>query len=321
MVLSLGSNGPLVRQLEQRLKDLGFYTGSIDGVFGGGLQSATKNLQAARGLPVTGVVDETTWQLLFPADPSLETQMLARSVASRCLALTGSFETSAGAPECFSAVRGNFDGQGISYGTLQWNFGQATLQPLLAGMLDRHLDVMQTVFHEDLSDIQTMLVGPVPNQLKWACSIQSSSHFTVFEPWKGLFSALGRTPEFQAVQLEHALKYQQDAMNLCTQYSIATERGLALMFDIAVQNWSIDQTTHGLIMSDFAALPAEANPLDNEAARLRIIANRRADAAKPSSAADVRNRKLPIANGQGTVHGIADALAQQFGIRLVPFTE
>ena len=70
MVLSLGSNGPLVRQLEQRLKDLGLYTGAIDGIFGGGVQSATKNLQAVRGLPVNGVVDEATWQVLLPDQSS-----------------------------------------------------------------------------------------------------------------------------------------------------------------------------------------------------------------------------------------------------------
>ncbi len=319
MVLSLGSNGPLVRQLEQRLKDLGLYTGAIDGIFGGGVQSATKNLQTARGLPVNGVVDEATWQLLFPDQTSIENQMLARPIASRCLALTGSFETSAGAPECFSALRGNFDGQGISFGTLQWNLGQATLQPMLWAMLDQHADVMQSVFHDNLGGLQTMLAGPVENQLNWAASIQDRNTFTVYEPWKGLFSALGRTPEFQAVQLAHATNYQRTALELCAEYKVVTERALALMFDIAVQNGSIDDKTRTCILTDFAKLPSNSDPLASEVTRLQIISNRRAEAGKATSVEDIRRRKLTVANGQGTVHGISYDLEQQFGIRLTPF--
>jgi hypothetical protein len=43
------------------------------------------------------------------------------------LAITGRFET-AGDP--FTAVAGDFDGQGLSCGVLQWNVGQGTLQKL-----------------------------------------------------------------------------------------------------------------------------------------------------------------------------------------------
>jgi hypothetical protein len=43
------------------------------------------------------------------------------------LAITGGFETS-GDP--FAAVAGDFDGQGLSCGVLQWNIGQGTLQTL-----------------------------------------------------------------------------------------------------------------------------------------------------------------------------------------------
>ncbi len=308
-----------MRQLEQRLKDLGLYTGAIDGIFGGGVQSATKNLQASRDLPINGVVDEATWQLLFPDQTSIENQMLARPIASRCLALTGSFETSRGAPECFSALNGNFDGQGISFGALQWNLGQATLQPMLSAMLDQHAEVMQSVFHDNLGGLQTMLDASVENQLNWAASIQDPHTFAVYEPWKGLFSALGRTPEFQAIELAHATNYQRTALALCAEYKVVTERALALMFDIAVQNGSIENKTRMLILGDFAKLPSHSDPLVSEVARLQIISIRRAEAAKAAFVDDIRCRKLTIANGQGTVHGISYDLEQQFGIRLTPF--
>jgi hypothetical protein len=42
-----------------------------------------------------------------------------------CLKISGSFEN--GAPD-YHGVTGNFDGQGISVGVLQWNAGQGSLQ-------------------------------------------------------------------------------------------------------------------------------------------------------------------------------------------------
>lgn len=44
------------------------------------------------------------------------------------LLITGDFETS-GDP--FAAITGDFDGQGISCGVLQWNIGQGSLQPMI----------------------------------------------------------------------------------------------------------------------------------------------------------------------------------------------
>jgi hypothetical protein len=60
------------------------------------------------------------------------------------------------------------------------------------------------------------------------------------------------------------------------------------------------------------ALPAEKQ----EAERLRIIANRRSEAANARWVEDVRERKLCIANGGGTVHGIDYDLEGQFGLGL-----
>ena len=53
-----------------------------------------------------------------------------------------------------------------------------------------------------------------------------------------------------------------------------------------------------------------------EVTKMRIVANRRADAAKPEWVEDVRARKLCCANGVGVVHGIEYDLENQFGISL-----
>src|SRR6202044_3973849 len=135
-------------------------------------------------------------------------------------------------------------------------------------------------------------------------------------PWKGLFKSLGRAPEFQAIQVEHAAAIHSAAVGLCARFGVTTERAVALMFDIRVQNNSISADTETQIRTDFAAIPAETAPLDVEVARLRSIANRRADASRPQFVEDVRARKLAIANGWGTVHGVVYDLERQFGIRL-----
>ena len=59
-------------------------------------------------------------------------------------------------------------------------------------------------------------------------------------------------------------------------------------------------------------------PDELEVMKMRIVANRRADAAKPEWAEDVRARKLCCADGSGVVHGIEYDLENQFGISLKP---
>ena len=319
MNLQLGSTGADVSQLEQRLKDLNLYTGSVDGMFGGGVEAAVKSFQTANGLGHDGVVGPQTWAALFPGAAPPATPLLGAPVGERCLALSGAFETSTGFPDCFCGLTGDFDGMGMSYGVIQWNIGQGTLQPLFSDMISAHEDVMANIFHDNLDPLKNLLSSPTEAQLEWARSIQDPIRHAIFEPWKGLFLALGRTQEFQDIQLAHAQIKQQLASALCQRFGVTTERAFALMFDICVQNGSIASDTDAQIRTDFAAIPADADPTEAEVARLQSIANRRAEAAKPAFVEDVRTRKLTIANGVGTVHGVPYNLEQQFGIRLQPF--
>lgn len=63
-VLRNGSEGQAVRNLQQRLKDLKYYTGSVDGSFGGGTETALKDFQRANGLTADGVAGERTLSAL-----------------------------------------------------------------------------------------------------------------------------------------------------------------------------------------------------------------------------------------------------------------
>ena len=322
MLLHLGSTLADVGRLEVRLGELGLFSGAPDNVYGGGVESAVKAFQKSKGLPPDGVVGDQTWAALFPGTeaPAVNPLVNARLV-QRCLALTGTFETSTGIPDCYAGLSGDFDGQGISFGVAQWNIGQGTLQPLLAEMIAQHEDVMNGLFHDRLDAFRTMLAAPRAAQLAWARGIQDPVRHSLFEPWNGLFKALGRTPEFQAIQVGHAGQIYQAALQLCARFGVTTERGAALMFDIRVQNYSISAATEAKIRADFAAMAGGSAPMDAEIAKLRSIANRRAEASSARFVEDVRVRKLTIANGEGTVHGVPYDLERQFGIGLRNVTE
>ena len=58
--LSKGCKGPDVTELQQRLKSLGYYSGSIDGDFGPVTDAAVRAYQAAVGIYVDGIVGPIT---------------------------------------------------------------------------------------------------------------------------------------------------------------------------------------------------------------------------------------------------------------------
>ncbi len=314
----LHSQGPEVAQLQTRLKALGLYAGPIDADFGGGTLAAVKAFQQANGLPVDGQVGPQTWAALFAGETIVEPEIVRQPLAYRCLALTGSFETGTAPPDCFAGLSGDFDGQGLSFGVLQWNLGQGSLQPLLAEIDCTQPALTGRIFDTHYAEFQAMLGLDRDDQLLWARSIQDRATFRLVEPWAGMFKTLGRAREFQSIETTYAQQLYQDATVLCGLYGVSSERAVALMFDIKVQNGSINTVVQAQIQRDVAGLDAALQGDDLEVARLQIIANRRAEAANPQWVEDVRQRKLTIANGTGVVHGRRYDLATQYGVRLTP---
>jgi hypothetical protein len=312
MTMQRGSSGDNVRKLQLRLKELDLYRDNADGNFGGGTESAVKVFQRNQGLTVDGRVGPATWAAFFPDHEPPVSPLLGQPLELRCLALSSSFETGTMPPECFCGVTGDFDGQGISFGALQWNLGQGTLQPLLTDVFAEHTDLCRDIFHEHFDVITALSSSSRPEQLAFARSIQNLAKFRISEPWHGMLRQLGLTPEFQKIQATHARKIFAKAQSMCTEFGLTTERGVALMFDICVQNSSISAVVKAQILSDFASLPNKSD----QVGRMRAIAMRRSAAVRAQFVADVRTRKLTIVDGEGTVHGIPYNLEEQFGLRL-----
>lgn len=56
----LGSRGDEVRSIQKKLKSLGYYTGSVDGIYGVGTQSAVKAFQKNCGITSDGIAGQKT---------------------------------------------------------------------------------------------------------------------------------------------------------------------------------------------------------------------------------------------------------------------
>jgi hypothetical protein len=315
----IGATGPEVARIQQQLTRLGFYNGPIDGSYGGGTYAAVHTFQRARGIEGDGVVGPRTWSVLFDGSAIPAPAVAAEPLATRCLALTASFETESAAPECFAGLAGDFDGMGMSFGVLQWNVGSGSLPPLLQSIDAEHPGVLDAVFQERASELRRVLASSRVDQLAWARSIQDPATFRLSEPWRGMFKTLGRRPECIGAQTAAASERYRRALAMCADYGLWSERAAALMFDVVVQNGGILDATRARIESDFAAIPDDSRD-EREVARMVVVANRRAEAARPQFVEDVRQRKLTIARGEGTVHGRHYDLAEDFGIVLRPIS-
>ena len=59
-VLKQGSTGDKVSEMQRKLKNWGYYDGSVDGIFGSGTREAVKYFQRTNGLTADGVVGSAT---------------------------------------------------------------------------------------------------------------------------------------------------------------------------------------------------------------------------------------------------------------------
>lgn len=64
-VLTVGASGDEVTRLQQRLKDLGYLSGKVDGKFGGGTKRAVIAFQRRNGLDTDGAAGEKTLEKLY----------------------------------------------------------------------------------------------------------------------------------------------------------------------------------------------------------------------------------------------------------------
>lgn len=201
-------------------------------------------------------------------------------------------------------LAGNFDGQVMSWGPLQWNLGQGTLQPLLKRMLDIDegtvTDILGSAFVTALQEDR--IVRFVQENVLRA-------NQTPERGWRDVFAELADTRIAQVAFREHAGWYVDRATRDATRLRLVSERAWVFCLDVAVQNGGIRVRDH---------LPTYWGSLTKEHVQewqhLKALAKAVSAGSNARWRHDVLTRKLTIAVRTGTVHGRRHDIFEDFRI-------
>jgi hypothetical protein len=220
------------------------------------------------------------------------------------LSITGKFEGSG-----YDNVTGNFDGEGLSAGILQWNYGCGSLQPLLKLYQDTHGSI--TGFPEDINASAHMSTG---DGIAFARTMQDqTSHIT--PEWKASWRAFLSSPEVIAVQQKYCQKAASAADKLSVDWGMNSTRAFCWFFDLVVNNGGLKGVTKpkGTVGEVKQALDTWATKQNKklwsvmesteEMKILFVAAYERTKLSRTEFRVDTFNRKATIAMGKGFVHG------------------
>jgi hypothetical protein len=265
--------GEIIRKIQQGLQQEGFYRDTIDNVFGDKTEQALVAFQQQKGLPTTGKVDAVTWQQI--------TSTNIPDIKQRALQITADFEGTG-----FTKAVGNFDGAGLTWGIIGFTLSNGELQKVIKEIREIAPEVFKTAFGSLANDLVDIFNSNISDQMHFANSISiGSNKMKILPQWAEAFERLGLHPVVQDVQIKH------------TRFGVENELGLALCFDIAVQNGGIDSNEGERIKKKIQ----QSHPTTPQELRI-IIANVVAENSRPRFVEDVRKRKMTFAVGLGNVH-------------------
>lgn len=278
--------GSLVKDVQRKLRENACDPGDLDGVYGDQTERALVQYQQKNGLSPHGKVDEDLWKKLVAST--------IPGILDRCLQLTADFEGHG-----FTKIQGNFDGAGLTWGIIGFTWKNREIQKILEEVNTQHPQLLDKAFGRLKSTLLEKLTLSLDEQMQWAQELSFGRQGVKVQlEWSEAFSTLGDFSEVQAIQLERVRKYWDRARNDVQQFGLQSELGMSLCFDIAVQNGGIDAEESGRIRKKL-----QATPPTSEQDRRIVIANIVADNSNPRWMEDVRQRKLTIATGRGSVHG------------------
>jgi peptidoglycan hydrolase-like protein with peptidoglycan-binding domain len=254
-----------------------------DGDFGQRTQDAVRVYQARHGAVQTGAVDTDEWTLI--------TGKPVPSLFERCLQLTAAFEG-----HNYTVAAGNWDKAWLTWGIVGFTMKFGRVQEIVRAVAASAPQCVQSAFGANAAALLAAMSGTEASQKAWALSISAPGGHKLIEPWHSAFATFGGFPEVQAAQRTCAeQKYFTPAIGTAGSLGLTTELGIALCFDIHVQNGSVAKAVRD-------ALPV-LQP-GRERARREALANGVADNAVAEFRENVRSRKLAIATGAGTANGV-----------------
>ena len=266
LVLAPGARGALVEQVQ---RSLSFDERDIDGIYGNRTRDGVADFQRTRELPETGEVDAVTWEKA--------TGLPIPALYDRALALTADFEGHG-----FGLAQGNFDGAGITWGIIGFTLKHGDIARIVEEVNRRRPDLIGLSFQELKGKLLEVLRSPMNAQLEFADSISIGPRkVKLAEPWLSSFRSFGELDEVKAEQLKLGEQnYFVPALATAKRFGLKSELGVALAFDIHVQNGGVKKAA--------AARIREKLPVADELELRRLVANVVADGASARFREDVR---------------------------------
>jgi hypothetical protein len=256
---SFGSRarGELIKKVQ---RGLAFDPQDVDGIYGGRTENAVREFQVGHALEPTGAVDTETWGSI--------THLPIPEVFERALGITADFEGHG-----FELAIGNFDGAGITWGIIGFTLMHGEINTIVRQINETRPDLVKLAFADLAPELLRIVKAPIAKQIEFADSISiGPKKIKIAEPWLSSFARFGRFPEVDDVQLRRAReKYFEPAQATAARLGRGTELGLAVCFDIQVQNGGVKRAVETKIKQQ--SFRAEK--------KLRVaLANAVADSAK-----------------------------------------
>lgn len=213
----------------------------------------------------------------------------------------------------YEALAGNFDGQGMSFGIIQWNFGQGTLGPVLLAMRSADQVKFDACFDANMnfqSLLNSLNSASTISQMSWAAGVIANNN----AGWKSSFKKLGEVEAFQKIQLDFAAKYNENIKScvalmreLAPQLMVKVAlRTYCALFDLCVQQNHLAKAEE-LIRTEFPT----AN-ITTQKELLVFVCRKRAEKAATVYRSDAFSRRMGIIEGHAytaTMEGITKTRA------------
>lgn len=226
-----------------------------------------------------------------------------QTLFDNCLNITKQFE---GAD--YDTVIGNFDGQGMSFGILQFNLKSETFKNYILAFINH---MSYDYFPVSIEPLQKM---SGVDSVAWAKDIMIDQYGKVKPEWVKAWKTFLSNPIVINLQKDACSKYFHQAKCLAGKFGFNRENQQAMSFfyDCAVQVWSVDvdfmysgkDHAENILQSYDAenmALWLGFTPTEDQR-KLIIIAHLRALKCKPEWRQAFFTRKATIAVGYGIVN-------------------
>ena len=194
--------------------------------------------------------------------------MPLKEAKETALIISGTYEGKGG----FASLSGNFDNMGMSWGIVQFNFGQNTLGPLLIDMRNKNTTLFNGCFsnNEDLSSLNKALDKGTNEQMKWAIHI--------IRWMRGIHPSVMEKVEFKT---------------------------FAALVDLSIQQGGIDK------VKDIIKAKSLSSPTNTQYAFAKLVVEERGSTASARWRADCISRRLGILNKKATSYSHSGYVARR----------